>query len=237
MSQAITVKNLCVAYSNIEAVNNINLEINKGEFVSVIGPNGGGKTTLLNTLLGFLKPYEGEVIIHGSKKVEKGNVMSYVPQVADIDRDFPITVLEAVMTSFLKNGLHPFRRFTQAERQKALFYLKEVGLEDYGKRQLNQLSGGEFQRLLIARALIGEPQILLLDEPTANVDIASRDKIFELLGRLNKDGMTIITVTHDLSAAIELSSKLVCINRTLVYCGEPHLNDAVARTMYGGRSV
>ena len=229
MESAIKIENLTVSYSGIDAINSINLDIKKGEFVSIIGPNGGGKTTLLNAVLGFLKINSGAIDI-----TAKPNALSYVPQIALIDRDFPITALETVMTAFLKSGLHPFKKFKKEEQQKATELLRLLGLEPYAKRQISELSGGEFQRLLIARALAAGPKILLLDEPTANVDLASRDKIFGTLKELNRSGLTVVMVTHDLSAACNFSSKLVLINRELIYCGAPVLNEDITKFLYGG---
>lgn len=231
MDSAIKVNNLSVAYSGIDAINDITFTIKKGEFVSVIGPNGSGKTTLINTILGFLKQNSGEI------EITKGSFLSYVPQISEIDRNFPITVLETVMTAFLKSGLHPFKRFSKEEKEKALDLLKTLGLENYEKRQIAELSGGEFQRLLIARALAANPDIVLLDEPTASVDKTSRDKIFSTLKALNEKGITVIIVTHDLAAAFEFSSKLIVINRELIYCGKPEINKDINRVMYGGTFI
>ena len=229
MDTAIEIKNLTVSYSGEDAINNINLEIKKGEFVSVIGPNGGGKTTLINTILGFLKADSGTV-----KITSPSAVLSYVPQISLIDRSFPITVLETVLTAFLKSGLHPFKKFRETEIEKAIECLKLLGLSDYSNRQISELSGGEFQRLLIARSLAADPEILLLDEPTANVDIASRDKIYATLKGLNVKGLTVIIVTHDLWAATEFSSRLVLINRELKYCGKPVFTEEITKALYGG---
>ncbi len=228
MKTAIKTNGITVSYSGIDAINNISLEINEGEFVAIIGPNGGGKTTMLNTVLGFLKPNTGTI------EMQEKAVISYVPQIASMDRNFPITVLETVMTAFLKSGLHPFRRFSIEEKDKAYKLLELLGLEAFANRQIGELSGGEFQRLLIARALAANPQILLLDEPTANVDPLSRDKIFKTLKEQNLKGLTVVIVTHDLSAACSFSNKLVLINRELLYCGEPVINDEISRIMYGG---
>lgn len=228
MDSAININNLTVSYSGADAINNISLDIKKGEFVCIMGPNGGGKTTLLNTVLGFLKPDSGHIEISRSSSV------SYVPQIAAIDRDFPITALETVMTAFLKSGLHPFKKFSKAERQKATDILKEVGLEQYAQRQISGLSGGEFQRLLIARALASDPKILLLDEPTASVDITSRDKIFSILKELNCKGITVITVTHDIPAACSYATRFVLINRELIYSGEPLATKKINQIMYEG---
>ncbi len=229
MDTIIEIKNLSVSYSGADAINNINLDVNKGEFIAVIGPNGGGKTTLLNTVLGFLKADSGAIQI-----ISKSTLLSYVPQISLIDRNFPITVLETVLSAFLKSGLHPFKRFKKSEIEKATECLNLLGLNGYATRQISELSGGEFQRLLIARALASNPDILFLDEPTANVDIASRNKIFATLKELNSKGLTIIIVTHDLSAATEYSSKLVLINRELIYCGVPVLTDEIIKILYGG---
>ena len=230
---AISVKNLSVSYGTVDAIENITLDIKKGEAVCIIGPNGGGKTTFLNALLGFLKPNSGEIEILGSDIKSAYSKISFVPQVSLVERNFPISVTESVMTATLKSGLHPFKFFNSKDRQNALSILKEVGLENSHKREISALSGGEFQRLLIARALAQKPEILLLDEPTANVDSFSRDRIFSLLEELNRKGMTIVTVTHDLIAAKTCFTKLAAINRDLIFFGDPQDIGDIASVMYG----
>ena len=232
MDNAISVKKLSVAYSNIEAINNITLEIKEGEFVCIIGPNGGGKTTLLNTILGFLKPSRGEVKIFGKPIKKAYSQISFVPQIADADRSFPITVTETVMAAFLKSGLHPFKIFKKEEKEKAEKYLEMVGLSAKAQNSISDLSGGEFQRLLIARALASESEIILLDEPTANVDTATSKHIFEILKQLHEQGKTIVTVTHDLNAAEKYATKLVCVKRELIYCGMPEINETVKNSLF-----
>lgn len=224
----LSVKNLSVSYSKVEAINDITLETCKGDFLCILGPNGGGKTTLLNTILGFLKPDNGEIYIN-----IPNNKISYVPQTASLDRNFPISVLETVLTGTLGSGLHPFHRFKEQEKLSALNILSLVGLESYAKRQVSELSGGEFQRLLIARALASNPEILLLDEPTANVDAYSRDKIFSLLCELKIKGITVIAVTHDLKAAAENATKIAFIDRKLKYFGNPVSLPELTGYMYG----
>ena len=125
------------------------------------------------------------------------------------------------MTAFLKSGLHPLKKFTKSEKEKALEVLKKVGLSDKAQNLISELSGGEFQRLLIARAIANSPKILLLDEPTSNIDKNSRKEIYNLLEALNKNGITIIMVTHDLQNISRLFSRLICINQTIVYDGLP----------------
>lgn len=230
---AVSVKNLSVSYGVVEAIENITLNINEGESVCIVGPNGGGKTTFLNAVLGFLKPNKGEIKILGGSIKKAYSKISFVPQASSVDRNFPISVIESVMTASLKSGLHPFKFFKKADVGKALSILKEVGLEKYENRKISELSGGEFQRLLIARAIVGNPQILLLDEPTANVDIYSRNKIFDLLGEFCRCGKTVITVTHDLAAAKACFSKLAIINKELIFFGKPDEIEDISSVIYG----
>lgn len=221
METALAVRQLSVTYGGIDAISDISIDIKKGEFLGITGPNGGGKTTLLSAVLGLIKPISGDITILGGDINKGRRLIGYVPQIAAIDRDFPITVSETVMTAYLKNGLHPFKKFGADEKQRALETLKKVGLENHAKNRINELSGGEFQRLLIARALATEPEILLLDEPTSNIDKDSREKIYRLLKELNLKGVTVVMVTHDLQSISALFSRLLCINRTVVFDGAP----------------
>lgn len=221
METALAVRQLSVSYGGIDAISDISIDIKKGEFLGITGPNGGGKTTLLSAVLGLIKPISGDITILGGDINKGRRLIGYVPQIAAIDRDFPITVSETVMTAYLKNGLHPFKKFGTDEKQRALETLKKVGLENHAKNRINELSGGEFQRLLIARALATEPEILLLDEPTSNIDKDSREKIYRLLKELNLKGVTVVMVTHDLQSISALFSRLLCINRTVVFDGAP----------------
>lgn len=221
METALAVRQLSVSYGGIDAISDISIDIKKGEFLGITGPNGGGKTTLLSAVLGLIKPISGNITILGGDINKGRRLIGYVPQIAAIDRDFPITVSETVMTAYLKNGLHPFKKFGTDEKQRALETLKKVGLENHAKNRINELSGGEFQRLLIARALATEPEILLLDEPTSNIDKDSREKIYRLLKELNLKGVTVVMVTHDLQSISALFSRLLCINRTVVFDGAP----------------
>lgn len=233
MESAISIKHLCVSYVNSHALHGINLEVEKGAFLGIIGPNGGGKTTLLNTILGFVKPDHGEIKIEG-KSVKKGRkIIGYVPQSAEVEERFPISVKETVMTAFLGSGLHIFKRFSDADREKALKILDRVGLGSIPDRQISELSGGQFQRLLIARALARSPKILLLDEPTSSVDPASTEEIYSILKELNNDGITVIMVTHDLAAVSSVVKKIACINRNLIYYGKPQLTSEICKAMYG----
>ncbi len=234
MDIAIHVENLTVAYENTVALKNVCLDVHKGEFLAIMGPNGGGKSTLLKSILGLIPVSAGKIEILGKPVKKCGAEISYVPQFANVDRKFPISAVEVVMTSYIRNGLHPFFRYKKEDKQKAIEQMKYVGIDDLAGRQISELSGGEFQRLLIARAMAVNPQILILDEPTASVDPSSREKIYDVLDKLNKEkNMTIIMVTHDLSAISSDVTRLACLNETLVYHGEPKLTESVVNHLYG----
>lgn len=219
MKAAVKIENLSVSYSAADAVSGINLTVSAGEFVNIVGPNGGGKTTLVNTVLGLIKPDCGTVQIFSKSPSAGKKVIGYVPQNAGVEKNFPITVLEAVETSLLKPGLNMFKRFKNNEKEVCLGYLSMLGIEALSGRQVNQLSGGEFQRMLIARALAREPEILLLDEPTANIDPVSARKIYDILNDLNADGKTVIMVSHDLRFVLESKKRTVYINKTVISDG------------------
>ncbi len=229
---ALHIEDLSVNYRHTPALNGVCLDVQDGEFLGIIGPNGGGKSTLLKAILGLVEKRSGKISIYGSEKPEARALIGYVPQFSSVDRAFPISVKETVMTAFQKGGLHPFLRFNDSNRQKAMEMLIKVGIEELAQRQISELSGGEFQRLLIARALAVEPKILLLDEPTASVDPASRARIYELLAELNKS-VTIVLVSHDLMAIASQVSSLACLNDKLVYHGAPELNQRIVTEMYG----
>lgn len=229
---ALQIKNLSVNYRHTTALEDISLDVRDGEFLGIIGPNGGGKSTLLKAILGLVEIKSGSISIYGSEKRGARALIGYVPQFSAVDRGFPISVKETVMTAFQKGALHPFFRFNAEHERKAEEQLERVGIAHLAQRQISELSGGEFQRLLIARALAVEPRMLLLDEPTASVDPASRARIYELLGELNKS-ITIVLVTHDLMAVASQISSLACLNDRLVYHGAPELNESVVKEMYG----
>lgn len=233
MTEAVKVTDLSLSYGENKALSNVNLTVQKGEYLGIIGPNGGGKTTLISAILGTHKPDGGSVEILGGSNLKNRRYTGYVPQNSGLSKSFPITVTETVMTAFLKKGLNPLRRFNEDDRKKALECLSKLELSHLASRNVSELSGGEFQRLLIARALAGDPEILILDEPVSNVDPKSRETIYSLLASLNKEGMTILMVTHDLLAISSAVGSIACLNRTLVYHGEPKITDEISHAMYG----
>lgn len=229
---AVKIENLSVYYGQTPAISGVCLDIEEGEYLGIIGPNGGGKTTLLKAILGIVPINSGKIDIYNKQIGRNRGIIGYVPQFAVMDKRFPISVLEVVLTGRLKQGLSPFFKFSKEDKVEAHKVLERVSMQHLSDRQVSELSGGEFQRMLIARALATDPKILILDEPTASVDVKSREQIYNLLGELNKD-MTIILVTHDLLAVASKVNKLACLNEKLVYHGEPELTEKVVTTLYG----
>lgn len=209
MQPLIELKNLFFSYTDANVLSDVNLKIYPNEFVGIIGPNGGGKTTLLKILLGFLKPTEGSIEIHGLSRQE----IAYVPQNQRFDKEFPISVLELVLQGRLSH-LPWYGVFSSKDKELALKALEKVGLADFSQRCFGTLSGGQAQRALIARALVSEPKLLLLDEPTASVDSHAEALIYDILKTLSGK-MTIMMVTHDLNAA-EQVQRVVLVQNTVV---------------------
>jgi zinc transport system ATP-binding protein len=231
MDAVIHLENVSVCYKNTPAIEQVNLAVERGDFLGIMGPNGGGKTTLVRAVLGLVPLSGGNITICGKEHLKSRGLVGYVPQFSFVDRTFPVTAQEVVLTGLLKGRLHPFFRYTKEQKEEALTCMERVGIAHLAGRNLAGLSGGEFQRLLIARALAVHPEILILDEPTASVDPAYRQEIYALLGKLNKT-VTIILITHDMNAISREVKTIACLNRTLVYHGEPHLTENIINKLY-----
>lgn len=214
----LSVKNLSVNYGPTLALSEVSLEVAEGEYLGIIGPNGGGKTTFLKAVLGLVKPSAGSVEVFGKSPGQAGTKLGYVPQNTALDKRFPLTVYQAALTGRLRPRLTLLHRYSKADRETVEGVLEKVGLSGLRERLLSELSGGEFQKLLIARALAVAPRMLLLDEPTASVDKESREQIYALLEELNKT-MTIILVTHDLGAVSAQARKVAYLSGRLAYYG------------------
>lgn len=232
MNEALHIENLTVQYGHTPALSDVCLTVPEGGFLGIMGPNGGGKSTLLHAVLGLVPITSGTIRICGLPVARGRKYIGYVPQFSTVDKSFPITALGVVRSAFLKKGLHPFFRFTAGDTERARGHLDRVGIGHLARRQIGTLSGGEFQRLLIARAVASDPEILLLDEPTANVDPASSELIYDLLSELNKK-LTVVLVTHDLRAASGLVHQLICLHQRVMYQGEPSLHPDLISCIYG----
>lgn len=212
MQPALSLNHLSFSYQDMTVLKDISFKVMPGQFIGIIGPNGGGKTTLLKLILGFLKSNEGSIEVFGNSPASARLSMAYVPQSLRFDKQFPISVIELVLEGRLAN-LPWYGSFNRKDKQIAEDALARVGLLDLKNRPLGSLSGGQAQRALIARALASGPKLLILDEPTASVDAQAELDIYAILKKLQGD-MTILMVTHNLQAVIELTEKVICVQKT-----------------------
>lgn len=228
--EVIRIRNMWAGYEDDPVLEDINLSVRESDFIGLIGPNGGGKTTLIKVLLGLLAPLRGEVQIMG-KPVEEGRKhIGYVPQVVVFDREFPVNVWEVAMMGRLgKRRL--FHRYSAEDQEIVAEALRQVEMLDQRKRTIGELSGGQRQRVYIARALATQPKILLLDEPTASVDPQVSGNIFELLNEINKD-VTILLISHDMSAISSYTKTVGCLNRRLFYHGDRKITGDMVSAAY-----
>jgi zinc transport system ATP-binding protein len=239
VSAAIDIRSLNFAYGSVPTLSGIDLQVAEGEFLGIVGPNAGGKSTLLKLILGLLRPQSGTVSVLGRDADDASRLLGYVPQYPSFPRDFPITVEQVVQLGRLGLGqehggwraLWP-GRVSKVDREAVRRALYEVEAGDISKRQIGSLSGGQLQRVLLARALVGEPRILILDEPTANIDQRLEGEIFDLLKLLN-ERMTILVVSHDVAFISRYVGRVACINRTLVCHNTDAIDGSVIQDLYG----
>lgn len=228
----IEIKNLSAGYDNRTVLRNVNLTVYDRDFLGIIGPNGGGKTTLIKCILGLLKPAAGEILYSDKRFVasdkQRGTAqrpalttnrsvlkMGYLPQYNSIDRKFPITV-EEVILSGLSSQKSLISRFTATHREKARQVIARMGLEGLEKRAIGALSGGQLQRALLGRAIISDPALVVLDEPSTYIDKRFEARLYELLAEINHD-CAIILVSHDIGTVLQQVKSIACVNETLDY--------------------
>lgn len=211
MNRAIaTLEKVTAGYNGAIVIRDVSLTIHSKDFIGIIGPNGGGKTTLLKVLLGILQPFEGSVSFPGGK-IKIG----YLPQASQIDRMFPITVEEIVQSGLVASNKW-LPSISAKQKREASTLLEETGLASYARRSISELSGGQLQRALICRALINKPDLLVLDEPNTYVDKNFEGELYQWLRELNK-GMAILLVSHDVGTVASLVKSIACVNGTLHY--------------------
>ena len=221
----IEVRGVTFGYGREVVLDNVDLDIQARDFLAVIGPNGGGKTTLVKVILGLLRPWSGEVI----RRVDPGR-LGYVPQFSTFDKSFPLRVSDVVLMGKLgRRGL--FQRYSREDREDVERILGRLKLSSVSRSHVAEISGGQLQRVLIARSLAADPEILFLDEPTASIDPESREVLQQILEELNRT-IPIVVVTHDVTSMSSMVKRIACINRRLFYHGE-EIDQHVLEEVYG----
>ncbi|MBG9588449.1 metal ABC transporter ATP-binding protein [Cytobacillus firmus] len=232
---AISIQDLHVSYFGNEAVTGVSLSVNTGNLVGIIGPNGAGKSTFLKAMLNLIPKDKGAVKVLGKPITEVRKSIAYVPQRNDIDWDFPITVLDAVLIGTYPH-LKLFRRPKKKDKEWAMECLQRVGMQEFSKRQIGELSGGQQQRVFLARALAQKADLFFLDEPFVGVDVSSEETIVNILKELCRQGKTVIVVHHDLSKANDYFNQLILLNKELISFGtveEVFKPDVIAKAYQG----
>jgi zinc transport system ATP-binding protein len=216
MSQknVISISNVSFSYDDVPVLEDVNFTIQERSFISIVGPNAGGKTTLLKLMLGLLQPSRGTIEVLGMPPVKARTRIGYMPQQVQLDLQFPVSVLDVVLMGRLGSGM-PFGPYSRIDKAVALDSLRKLEMQDTRDRPFMALSGGQRQRVLIARALASEPELLLLDEPTANVDMVVETELFELLHEMSKT-ITVVVVSHDLGFVSQYVQRVVCVNRRVM---------------------
>ena len=218
-SFSIICEGLAVGYSGKPLCNGFDLEINNGDYICIVGENGAGKSTLIKTLVGLIPAISGKVLLRGD--IDKSDI-GYLPQQREMQKDFPASVWEVVLSGCLDRlGFKPF--YGHKERKLAADAIRELDLEDIKNESFRELSGGQRQRVLLARAIAGSKKVLVLDEPITGLDPVAAAHLYQLLNRVNQNGTTIITISHDISKALSAANKL------LIMSDKPHLASEAER--------
>jgi len=234
---ALSVENLCVKADDRHLIENITFSVEEGRIIAIIGPNGAGKTTLIKAILGLIPYSPGSVLLfgHSMKNANSHGRVGYVPQKLEFDRTFPLTVSELLGFTVPPIYSFPFIR-KKGEKKHISKLLEIVGVNELADRSIGSLSGGELQRVMIAKAIVNDPKILFLDEPASGVDIEGQERFYDLIKRLNKEkGLTVILISHDLNVVYRFADSVLCMNRRLICTGRPAetLTDEVIKTVYG----
>ncbi len=228
--KVVDIRGLSFSYDGYLVLDRIDFDVKENDFIGITGPNGGGKTTLLKIIVGLLKPAAGSVKILGKTPEESRKNIGYVPQHSNFDEHFPINVLEVVLLGLMgKKGMA--RYFSRTDRKTALEALDKVGVRYLSERPIGELSYGQRQRVFIARAIVNSPSLLLLDEPTASVDVKAQKNLYDMLAAFKKK-MAILLVTHDIMAMSVHAEKIGCLNRKLYYHDSEQISVEDLRMVY-----
>ncbi len=227
----IEIEECSFSFNKAPVLRDVNVRVEHGDFVAIIGPNGGGKTTLVKLMLGLLRPDTGTVRLLGDDPEKTRRRAGYMPQYSTGEKGFPITVMETALLGRL--GLSGLGcRFSSKDQDAARRVLKLVGMEEHANKRMGDLSGGQIQRTLLARALVSDPEVLFLDEPMASIDIDGQTRLFDLLGRLN-EMMTILFVTHDVGLLSRYVKSVICVNETVFFHHQPKITPDMAELLMG----
>lgn len=234
MNPVVEIENLDFTFGGAAVLENVNLVINQGDSTCVVGPNGGGKSTLIKLILGLLSPSKGRVRLLGDDPKATRDQVGYVPQYAKFDPLFPVTVLDVTLMGRLaaRQERHFCLRYSKSDRAAAFEALTKMGLSHLAAKRFAQLSGGQRQRVLIARALVSARKMLILDEPTANIDARVEGDLFEILATLNET-MAIVLVTHDLGFASQFFRSVICVNQQVHIHPTSAISGEVIQELYG----
>ncbi len=228
----VQVNQVSFRYGPNPVLENVSLEIEQGDFVGLIGPNGGGKTTLLKIILGLIRPEGGDVRLFGESPTQGRSLVGYVPQHVRFDREFPISVKDVVLMGRMRHA-PALGRYKAEDREAADQAMEEMEVQELRDRSVGELSGGQFQRVIIARALASRPRLLAMDEPTNNVDSRFQQEIPEILKRLNQK-MTIIMISHDLGFVTAYVNKVACLNSKLICHPTASIKGEMIEELYAG---
>ncbi len=222
----IEIRNLSAGYTpNKIILKNINFNVYKNDFIGIIGPNGGGKSTLLKLILGLLKPINGKITFNNT--TENKLKIGYLPQINSIDKDFPIKVLDVVLSGLMNRNI--FKHFSNSDKKKAINLLDKVGLKNFYNNPISKLSGGQMQRVYLCRAIINNPELLILDEPNTFVDKNFEQELYQHLKELNKK-MAILLVTHDIGTISSVVKTIACVNEELHYHNTNKISAEILKT-------
>lgn len=236
--QAVAFESLCVNYGTTVALDDVSFSVESGSLSGIIGPNGGGKSSLLKSVVGLIKPANGRVLVYGQPSAEERKDIGFVPQLEQVDWNFPVSVWDVVMMGLTpKRGL--FRTHSRADRESAAEALATVDLIDLRRRGIGELSGGQRRRALLARAIAAGPSVLLLDEPMAGLDPTAQHRFLDILDRLRESGTTVIMSTHNLTCVSARASDVAVVNVRLIAYGPPEevLMESVLADAFGHQLV